>query len=310
MLQGRRIGAPMRPKLPSSLLTLAACALAAPASAQVLAEDFTYSATALFPPAGWTTSDLGTAPIVWREASLGTGVQVLTADAAVHRWTTVGVPTLSRLTSPTFDLSGLGTPVCTFDSALNDVEWMLHFSGPSGSLGNGTSDLDLSTDGGVTWTSEWQETAQVDGYTPGLQVDLAPYAGQPAVQLCFRYAGDDGHEWAVDAVVVDNGGNPVGPSLAVVGGCPGPVTVQGSGMTPGGAVGLGYGTQSAPTVLAGGPCAGTTVQVASALRVLVLQADAAGAFALGFTLPPAACGALYGQALDVATCAPTNVVTP
>lgn len=292
-----------------SCALLTVFALAAPASAQLLDEGFDYSTSGVFPPAGWTATDLGTTPIVWREASFGTGVQVLTADAAVHRWTVIGVPTDSWLISPVFSCAAATAPSASFDSELNDVEWMAHFSGPSGPLGNGASDLEVSADGGLTWSSEWQETAQADGYTPGIQVDLAAYAGAAAVQIAFRYTGDDGHEWAVDNARVEDTGNPGTPTLVLNGACPGPVTVSGSGMTPNGVVALAYGSQAGSAVLgAGRPCAGTTVDLLGARRIFMLAADANGNFSRAFVLPPQTCGSLFGQGLDLASCTATNLL--
>ena len=293
----------------AALPLLTALLFTAPSSAQVLQETFDYAATGVFPPAGWTATDLGTAPIVWHEVSTSvTGVQTLTSDAAGHRWTSFGVPCLSRLISPTMDFAGLGTPQLRFDSDLDDVAWMAHFSGPSGPLGNGTSDLDVSTDGGATWTSQWSEIAQVDGFTPAIPVDLTAYAGQPAVQIAFRYAGDDGHEWVVDNAVVDNGGNPSGPALALSGSCPGPASLQGSGMTPGGTVALAYGTQLGATTVAGGSCAGAPVALLDPRRVVFVVADGGGSFALPLLLPQAACGVLVGQGLDLGSCTATSAI--
>jgi len=289
---------------------LAVLALAGPASAQVLNETFDFSATGVFPPAGWTATDIGTFPVVWHEVSTGPfGVQVLTSDAASHRWTSFGVACESRLISPTLDLSGLATPTLRFDSDLDDVAWMLHFAGSSGSLGNGTSDLDVSADGGATWTSAWSETSQVDGFTPAIQVDLHAYAGLVGVQVAFRYAGDDGHEWAVDNVIVDNGGNPVGPTLALTGSCPGTMTLLGSGMTPGGVVALAYATQlGTATVGSARACAGTTIGLLNPRSVQFVVADVNGAFSRALSLPQAACGVVSGQGLDLTSCVPTNVV--
>ena len=97
-----------------------------PLSAQVLSEDFHWSATQQFPPAGWTAVDAGTAPFAWGEASLALPNSSVymsqVADAAAHDYSPQGTLCDSMLISPIMDLRGYATPRLRFDS---EVFWLL-----------------------------------------------------------------------------------------------------------------------------------------------------------------------------------------
>lgn len=102
-----------------------------------------------------------------------------------------------------------------------------------------------------------------------------------------------------------------GPSLALTGGCPGAAVLDGSGMTPGGAVviakSLSLGSWSVP---AGAPaCAGLMIDIVSPTIQLILFADANGDVSIPGNIPAAACGNIHLQGLDKATCTATNVIS-
>ena len=103
-----------------------------------------------------------------------------------------------------------------------------------------------------------------------------------------------------------------GLELTVSGNCPGTTTFDVSGATPNGNVALVYGFGDGPTTIPSTfPCAGTVLNVGNPnLDNRVVSADANGNATLSTFVPGAACGAVNVQALDVTTCAVSNVVNP
>lgn len=98
----------------------------------------------------------------------------------------------------------------------------------------------------------------------------------------------------------------VGPALRLSGSCPGPVELRFSGATPNGKVALGWSSEPGSFEIPTGGCAGTLVHLASPGLVGSLNLDDSGEAALQTNAPAGACG-IYLQALDVATCSPSNV---
>ncbi|MFJ9901247.1 carboxypeptidase regulatory-like domain-containing protein [Streptomyces sp. NPDC091280] len=96
----------------------------------------------------------------------------------------------TSLISPVLNLTGRTTPLVRFDTFYKP------FSTPGDSS---QADVDLSTDGGTTWSTVWHRDTARTG--PGPQtVALPDAAGHPAVQVRFRYRGDDDYYWQVDDV--------------------------------------------------------------------------------------------------------------
>ena len=283
--------------------------MSVPMSAQ-LNEQFTFSTTSTFPPTGWTETNAATAPYIWNEASLAVlSLGTLLVDSAAHEYSVGGLQCESYLVTPKMNLSALSTPQLTFDSDLYWILYMAHTGSIGGGLANGISTVKTSTDGGVTWSAPvWTEAALADGFTPGIIVDLASVAGQSSVNLAFHYSGDFAHDWGVDNVVVDNGGAPTGPSLTIVGTCPGPGSIDCAGMTPGGLVYVGYGFAAGSWAVPAGPCAGATVGVISPTLLFAVSADGAGNVSIPGVMPASACGVVQMVAFDVTTCTGTNVV--
>ncbi len=90
----------------------------------------------------------------------------------------------TELRTPVVDLSGQTAPVIGFNSDYR-------------SFGSSTADVDLSIDGGQTWATVLHQTASVRG--PVLnQIPVPQAAGQPAVQVRFRYTGTWAWWWEVD----------------------------------------------------------------------------------------------------------------
>ena len=106
---------------------------------------------------------------------------------------------------------------------------------------------------------------------------------------------------------------PLGPALAVSGTCgqAGSAVVM-SGANPGTAVALVYGFTAGSFAIppAAGACLGTLLGMNAPTLALIGIADAGGAYSFqqGGRIPPAACGTVLVQALDVATCTPSNVL--
>ena len=105
-----------------------------------------------------------------------------------------------------------------------------------------------------------------------------------------------------------------GPNLrlAFSGNCPGTGTFDVVGATPNGNVALVYGFGDGPTTIPSTfPCAGTVLNVGNPnLDNRVIRADANGNATFSTFIPAAACGAVKVQALDLGTCAVSNVVNP
>lgn len=95
------------------------------------------------------------------------------------------------LVSPTVDLSGTPAPVLRFNS-----DWR--------ALGiSDSADIDVTTDGGETWTNVWHQTGSLRG--PRVEeVPLTPAAGASEAQVRFRFAGSFAWWWQVDDVVLSN----------------------------------------------------------------------------------------------------------
>jgi hypothetical protein len=137
---------------------------------------------------------------------------------------------------------------------------------------------------------------------PGTHCDLTAYYGKgdgiTSSTFSFR---------AWNGTLYTDVAGPPGPSLALSGTCPGPVTLTASNCTAGGMVAMIYGAAGTFTQT-GSPCTGLTVDIAAPTLGGLLVADGAGSAAVTFNAPAAACG-LTVQAVDVGTCTTTNTIT-
>lgn len=261
---------------------LAAVALtASSASSQitVLSEDF-----ATWPAAGWTTTAI--AGNGWiHDSALGRAWhedEFLQSD--------------SRLTSPAMDLSALSSVYLHFDGETN---WAQYLANHPTSVGNGVSTMEISTDGGVTWTVVWTDTAQVNFETYSPVVDLSAYAGMSGVLLSVHFYGDFAQEWWVGNIVVDNNpGAGGGPFYSITNLVAGQVaTFSVTGATPFGPVAFVYSlTGAGPTNTPFG-----TVALSAPIQLMTsVVADATGTATFPPTVPANAAGrTLYTQALDI-----------
>ncbi len=95
----------------------------------------------------------------------------------------------SSLVTPIVDLSVQDSPEIGFDTFYNGI---------SGQVG----DVDLSIDGGATWTNLWhQTTTDVTGH---IDLEIPQAAGQSDVQVRFHFTGTFGWWWQLDNVFVGN----------------------------------------------------------------------------------------------------------
>jgi hypothetical protein len=270
-------------------------ALASAASAQTtyLSEDFNAGAV---PPAGWTQAN----------NNGGTGAGWI-PDGAGRAWheDEFGVGTTDfTLVSPVMDLTAAGSVYLHFDGETN---WANYLANHPSSLGDGISNMEISTDGGLTWAVVWTDTAQTSGDTYSPTIDISSYAGNASVQVGIHFYGTFAQEWWVDNVVVDDqSGSGGGPTMSVSGTCPGTMTLSGSGMTASGAVAIVYGPSGSFTV-PGGSCAGLVLDIAAPSLGAVVTADAAGDVSISPSIPGAACGSTV-QMIDLTACAATNSV--
>ncbi len=147
-----------------------------------------------FPPAGWNVvENIGSCQ--WESsATTGytnqTGGSGLFADANSD-WCGTGMNT--ELWTPSLDLSAASAPVLSFHSDFNDY----------GGADDGY--VDISTNGGATWTNLLHYDG-VDVRGPWLEeIDLSAYAGQSNVLIRFHYvAGGYDWYWQVDDVQVSD----------------------------------------------------------------------------------------------------------
>jgi len=106
------------------------------------------------------------------------------------------------LNTPSLDLSAVESPILQFNSDYQDLE--------------SVADVDVSTDGGATWTNVW-ERAGADDRGPTLQsVDLTALAsGQADVRARFHFQGFWAWWWEIDNVLM---GDPDGTCNPTAGG--------------------------------------------------------------------------------------------
>jgi N-acetylneuraminic acid mutarotase len=93
----------------------------------------------------------------------------------------------TTLTGPVVDLSGQKNPILGFDTDFYAL--------------NSPAEVDLSLDGGTTWTSVWQHTDSQRG-PAHVVVPLPQAAGQTTAQVRFHYTGTFAWWWEVDNVLL------------------------------------------------------------------------------------------------------------
>lgn len=165
---------------------------AAPAAAQSVAlnEDFSGS----FPPTGWIQVKLGPNNNGW-----------VSNGRAWHEDFTGGT-TENYLVSPVLDLTSYTQAFLHFEGETNYAQYLANH--PT-SVGDGVSNIQVTTDGGGSWTVIWNDTSQVSFETYAPTIDLSAFAGQNNVQVALYFYGTFAQEWWVDNVIVDDQPVPV-----------------------------------------------------------------------------------------------------
>jgi hypothetical protein len=176
-------------------------------------------------------------------------------------------------------------------------------------FGSVTGSAYLFRENGGAWTQVAQltasdgETFERFGYGVALRGDTA---------LIGAERDDDRGRDAGSAYVFElncPGGD--APSLRALGTCPGPMRFKVEGASADGRVAYAYARGEGSVVIPPGkPCAGTVLGLDATVRLAgVERADENGVARLDIhDIPPRACGRIYLQAIDLTTCATTNVV--
>ena len=152
-----------------------------------------------FPPTDWTTIDLNTNGNNWIQTNPQTNpfsdIDPASLFSAMVPW--VAEDQDEWLITPSIDAAG-ETPL--------KVEWYAGVSGPW--LASATLKLQISTDGGTTWTELWNAFDEIDPAADWawnfVSINLDDYAAAP-FQLAWQYVGNDGDLAGVDGVVVKSG---------------------------------------------------------------------------------------------------------
>jgi hypothetical protein len=155
----------------------------------VLDEDFSGS----IPPAGWVQNHIQTNGVGW------------ISDGAGRAWHEdeylAGLSSENRLESPSFSLAGMAQAYLHFGA---ETHYSSYLANNAAGYGDGISDMQISTDGGLTWNTVWTDTSTIDYLPYGPSVSLAPFLGQSNVQVGVYFFGTYAQEWWVDYVKVDD----------------------------------------------------------------------------------------------------------
>ena len=155
------------------------------AQTTVLSEDFDAN---VVPPAGWTTQNLN--------ASISAG-WVSDLNGGAYHADEAGVGLCDDiLATPAMDLSGLTQAYLHMNTYMG---WISYLDSQS---------VDVSTDGGATWTLVWSDTGMNNAVDT---IDLSTYAGQASVMVGFHYVGDYAHSSLIDNVLVNDSSTPPPP---------------------------------------------------------------------------------------------------
>ncbi|MEU2422720.1 carboxypeptidase regulatory-like domain-containing protein [Streptomyces sp. NPDC007851] len=164
-------------------------------------------------PAGYSVHDEGTTETFDSTDSAPKGWSVVDADGTTGGWTFDdpgsrsnttggdggfavvdsdhygnGAHQDSQLLSPVYDFTGNSAPEIAF---ANDYL----------AIGGQSAGVDVTTDGGATWTSLWSATQSTFG-AQKVELPLTDYAGKASVRLRFHFTGSFGWWWKVDNVFV------------------------------------------------------------------------------------------------------------
>jgi len=151
-----------------------------------------------FPPAGWTTIDNNPTRNWFRLSAETSTTEPISGNASAAVGYDVANSSDESLISPSFSLVGYTTAYLNF-TAVTSYEWMVENP-------NGDIIVSVSTNGGISWTSVWNEDSEEpwEGYDPLIKrIDISNIAaGQANVQIKFNYSGQDADLAMIDDVSV------------------------------------------------------------------------------------------------------------
>jgi hypothetical protein len=171
---------------------------------------------ATFPPTGWARTSTNTTR-VWDLSTVNFSGTTPSAIELRNNFTITGnnsatidwvaTANTAALTSPSFSLVGAASPTLKFNVV---VGWSYMIDSDAGDLV-----AQISTNGGTSWTTLWDEDTEVgftdDGNgdpdsdlynTVEVQRSLSAYIGQADVRIRFQYTGTDADAVAIDDVQV------------------------------------------------------------------------------------------------------------
>ncbi len=153
----------------------------------LLAENF----EGVFPPAGWTITTSTATDCDWIQgepSDNSTGGSGYFADADSDDCGS-GTTMDTELWSPQLDLSSSLLPI-------------LEFAYDYYHLGASSAAVDISTNGGITWTTIWSRDADDRGPATA-SIDLTPYAGSADTYIRFHYVSPGWNWWwQIDDVTI------------------------------------------------------------------------------------------------------------
>jgi hypothetical protein len=271
--------------IPSLLFVVALCGNA---SAQFLDEDFSNGV----PPQGWAhINNNSSATIGWSDD--GTG-------RAWHEDESSSLGTADNtLLSPLLDFSGVNGITLSFNGETN---WPVYLANHPNSFGDGVSTMEITTDGGLTWTVVWTDSSLNNGDTYSPTVDLSSWGGMANVQLGMHYYGTFAQEWWVDDLMIIGNQSLVYSITGLMAG--GTASLSVVGATAGGDVLIGY------SLTGPGPTATPFGMVDMSLPIFQLRtltANSAGVAVTTAYVPIQAFGkTIYSQAADDSSSTLTN----
>lgn len=229
-------------------------------------------------PAGWTNIYVSGSDL-WAP---GFAQVNGTPDFHHQAWCTNGFSFRdNNLVSRPIDLSGLTRATLTFEQ-FHQYAVSMYFNA-----------VEVSTDGGQTFTVLHQLSAPADGFSV-LQLDMDAYAGLPSVRIGFHYRGYAANGWSIDNVRILTS-NPLLAIQNLVAGSTATVSVTGA--EPGHLVHVGVSLAGpGPTFTPFGP-----VNLSPPIRrIAVRSADASGNVTLSLPVPPSLAGrTLYAHAVEL-----------
>jgi hypothetical protein len=178
------------------LSLIAALAVAGTASAQTTVLDENFST--------WTWTNVN------NNAAVSQGwIHDAGSQRAWHEDESGGHTADNSLVGPTMDLSGVGSAYLHLAGTTGFATYLAN--NPAG-FGDGITNVELSTDGGLTWTMVWTDTSLVSNTPFAEDVDISSYAGNSAVDISIHYYGTYAHEAFIDYILVNDDPNGPPPS--------------------------------------------------------------------------------------------------